>query len=110
MGHQVSGRNLVGLAGLWFIGKGILNLFLGFSITNLVTVVVFAFLAYLMLQKKPTINVITAIALVALVLIHIKDNIVNFRVIYLAEAAVDAVIAYILVFNKDVREYFGQND
>lgn len=53
---------------------------------------------------------ITAIALVALVLIHIKDNIVNFRVIYLAEAAVDAVIAYILVFNKDVKEYFGQND
>lgn len=52
MGHQVNGRNLVGLAGLWFIGKGILNLFLGFSITNLVTVVVFAFLAYLMLQKS----------------------------------------------------------
>ncbi|MBR1749539.1 MAG: hypothetical protein IJ740_01475 [Ruminococcus sp.] len=107
MGHQVNGRNLVGLAGLWFIVKGVLNLILGFSFTNIVTLAVFVFLAYLMLQKKPTINIVTAIALVAIVLIHIKDNIVNFRILYLAEAAVDVVVAYILVFNKDVREFFG---
>ena len=107
MGHQVNGRNLVGLIGVYFIIKGIVNLVLGFSFSNIVMLALFAVLAYLMLQKKPMTNYITAALLVVIVLIHIKDNIVNFRVIYLAEAAIDCVCAFTLVANKDVREFFN---
>lgn len=110
MGHEVNGRNLIGITGLWFIIKGILNLVLGFSFGNVVTLVLFAALAYLMLQKKPMTNYITAALLVVVVLIHIKDNIANFRILYLGEAAVDVICAYILVLNKDVREYMGQSN
>ena len=106
MGHEVNGRNLIGITGLWFIIKGILNLVLGFSFGNVVTLVLFAALAYLMLQKKPMTNYITAVLLVAIVLIHIKDNIKGFQMLYLAEAAIDCVCAFTLVANKDVREYF----
>ena len=109
MGHEVNGRNLIGVIGLWFVIKGVLNLVLGFSFVNVVTLVVFLVLIYLCLQKKQAVNIITAVALVAIVLIHIKDNIVNFRILYLIEAAVDVGCAYILVLNKDVREYMGQN-
>ncbi|WP_028509924.1 hypothetical protein [Ruminococcus sp. NK3A76] len=106
MGHSVNGRNLIGLCGVYFVIKGILNLVLGFSFSNIVILVVFAALAYLMLQKKPMTNYITAVLLVAIVLIHIKDNIKGFQVLYLAEAAIDCVCAFTLVANKDVREYF----
>ena len=106
MGHSVNGRNLIGLCGVYFVIKGILNLVLGFSFSNIVILVVFAALAYFMLQKKPMTNYITAVLLVAIVLIHIKDNIKGFQVLYLAEAAIDCVCAFTLVANKDVREYF----
>ena len=107
MGHQVNGRNLVGLLGVYFVIKGIVNLILGFSFGNIATLALFAVLAFLMLQKKPMTNYITAALLVVFVLIHIKDNIVNFRIIYLAEAAIDCVCAFTLVANKDVREFFN---
>ena len=106
MGHSVNGRNLIGLMGGYFVIKGIVNLVLGFSFQNIVILCVFAALAYLMLQKKPMTNYITAALLAVIVLIHIKDNIVNFRVLYLAEAAIDCVCAFTLVANNDVKEYF----
>ena len=106
MGHSVNCRNLIGLMGGYFVIKGIVNLVLGFSFQNIVILCVFAALAYLMLQKKPMTNYITAALLAVIVLIHIKYNIINFRVLYLVEAAIDCVCAFTLVANNDVKEYF----
>ncbi|MBO5448905.1 MAG: hypothetical protein J5994_06215 [Ruminococcus sp.] len=109
MGHSVNGRNLVAMIGGWMIIKGIVNLVIGFSFENIITLLVSVGLAYLMLAKKPYMNYITAILLAAVVLAHIWGNIKSGAVLYIIEAIVDAVCVWQLVTNKDIKEHFGQN-
>lgn len=110
MGHSVNGRNLVGMISGWMVIKGVLNLILGFGIGNIITLLVSIALGYLMLKSTPFMNYVTAILLFGVVIANIKNNIVNFEILYLIEAAVDVACGITLFVNKDVKEFFGQNN
>lgn len=109
MGHSVNGRNLVGAISGWLVIKGILNLILGFSLGNIITLVVTIALCYLMISGKKFMNYVTAVLVAAVVLKNLGYNIKNVEILYLVEAVIDAVCVFQLVANKDIREHFGQN-
>lgn len=109
MGHSVNGRNLVGIIGGWLVIKSIINLILGFSFGNIVTLIAAAALAFLMLKGIPFMNYVTAVLVGAVVLKNLGYNIKNVEILYLVEAVIDAVCVVQLVINKDIKEHFHQN-
>ena len=113
MGHSVNGRNLCGLIAGYMVIKGILNLILDFSGTNVMMLAVSVGLGFGMLIAFKFMNYITAAFLFVMVVIHIKDNITNIgwnvHIVYLVEAVIDVVCAYKLVASEDIREWFRKS-
>ncbi|MBR6102833.1 MAG: hypothetical protein IKP95_10410 [Ruminococcus sp.] len=113
MGHSVNGRNLCGLIAVYMVIKGILNLILGFGVTNIIALGVSVFLGYCLIMGFKYMNLFTAGFLIALVVFNIKDNIteigLNRHLIYLVEAVIDVVCAYKLLFNEDIKEHFRKS-
>lgn len=109
MGHSVNGRNLCGIIGGWLVVKGIINLIVGFSFGNIITLLISAALAYLLISGKPFMNYVTAVIVAAVVIAHIFTNIKNGYVLYIIEAIIDVVCVIQLLVNKDIKEHFGQN-
>ena len=109
MEEFTEGKKIACAIGVWLIIKGILNLILGFSIGNLLTLVVSVLLAALLLQGIPYLNYITAVLVGLVVLKNLGYNIRNFEVLYLVEAVIDVVCVVLLVANKQVKEYFQKD-
>lgn len=104
--HKTGTKNIVLFIAIWMVAKSVLNLVLGFRMDNIISLVVMGALGYLLLKRIKYANYIVAVFLTAVVLQHLVDNIVNFRILYLAEAAVDILASYLLVFNKNVKNFF----
>mgnify|MGYP004520144655 CR=1 FL=1 len=96
---ETTGRKWVFGIGLYLIIKGALNLILGFSMSNLV-----------MLNRVPYINYIVAVFLALMFLMHVGNNISNLgsQWIYLLEGLLDLGAAAVLVFEKNVKAFFGK--
>lgn len=106
---EIGKKWVLGIGG-YLILKGILNLILGLSVMNFVMLLVGIVALLLMLKRVPYIQYILAAFLAILFLRHIGENIGNFRSqwIYLLEGVLDLGAAAVLVFEKNVKAYFGK--
>ena len=100
---ETTGRKWVFGIGLYLIIKGALNLILGFSMSNLVMLIVSVVALVLMLNRVPYINYIVAVFLALMFLMHVGSNISN-----LLEGLLDLGAAAVLVFEKNVKAFFGK--
>ena len=97
--------------GLYMIVKAVLNLFIGaFSASNIIMLIVGVVALVLMLNRVPYINYIIAVFLVLMFLSHLTENIRNLgsQWIYLLEGLLDVGAAAVLVFEKNVKAFFGK--
>ena len=104
---ETTGRKWVFGIGLYLIIKGALNLILGFSMSNLVMLIVSVVALVLMLNRVPYINYIVAVFLALMFLMHVGSNISS-QWIYLLEGLLDLGAAAVLVFEKNVKAFFGK--
>lgn len=107
---EETGKKWVLGIGAYLIVKSVLNLILGFSGANLVMLIVSVVALILMLYRVPYINYIVAVWLALTFLLHVGSNISNFssQWIYLLEGILDLGAAAVLVFEKNVKDYFGK--
>ena len=96
-----AGKKWVFGIGLYLIVKSVLNLILGFSGANIVM---------LILGRIPYIQYIVAVWLVLMFLINLGGNLSNLgsQWIYLLEGLLDVGAAAVLVFEKNVKAFFGK--
>lgn len=105
-----NGRRMVFVVGAYMVLKGILNLILGFSASNVISLLFAVVLAFAMLKKIPCSQYVTAIFLVLIFVVNLPGNLSNLgkNWIYLIEGLLDIGAAAILVFHKDVKDYFAR--
>ena len=107
-----AGKKWVFGIGLYLIVKSVLNLILGFSGANIVMLIlaVAALVLMLMLGRIPYIQYIVAVWLVLMFLINLGGNLSNLgnQWIYLLEGLLDVGAAAVLVFEKNVKAFFGK--
>lgn len=105
-----TGKKWVFGIGLYLIVKSVLNLLLGFSASNLIMLIVSVVALVLMLSRVPYINYVVAVFLAIMFLMHVGSNISNFgsQWLYLLEGLLDVGAAAVLVFEKNVKAYFGK--
>lgn len=103
-----TGRKWVVGIGAYLIIKSVLNLLLGFGMSNLVMLLVSVVALVLMLHRVPYISYIVAAFLLILFLLHIGSNISNIgsQWLYLLEGILDLDAAAVLIFEKNVRVFF----
>lgn len=99
-------KSIIGGISLWLVAKSLVNLVLNFGFGNIIGVVVAVALAGALIIKVPYANYIVAVVMAIGVIKNLPYNLAHFQIIYLAEAIVDAVCVFILVANKEVRDYF----
>lgn len=108
---EATGRTWVYGIGIYLIAKSVLNLILGFGAENLVMLIV-SIAAAVLLAKRfvPYIQYIVAVFLLILFFVHVGYNISNFssQWIYLLEGVLDVGAAAVLVFEKNVKAFFGK--
>ena len=102
-----NGKKMITVVGAYMILKGILNLILGFSASNLVSLLFAAVLIFAMLKRIPYSQYVTAIFLALIFLVNLPANLSNLgsNWIYLVEGLLDVGAAAILAFHKDVKDY-----
>ena len=107
---ETMGKKWVFGIGLYLILKGVLNLILGFSVSNIIMLIVGVVALVLMLNRVPYINYIVAVFLAIMFLTHIGANLSNLgsQGIYLLEGLLDLGAAAVLVFEKNVKAFFGK--
>ena len=103
-----NGKKMITVVGAYMILKGILNLILGFSASNVVSLLFAAVLIFAMLKRIPYSQYVTAIFLALIFLVNLA-NLSNLgsNWIYLVEGLLDVGAAAILAFHKDVKDYFA---
>lgn len=104
-----NGKKMITVVGAYMILKGILNLILGFSAGNVVSLLFAAVLIFAMLKRIPYSQYVTAIFLALIFLVNLPANLSNLgsNWIYLVEGLLDVGAAAILAFHKDVKDYFA---
>lgn len=102
------GKKWVFGIGVYLMIKAILNLILGFSVTNIVTLVVSVVAVLLLFNRTPYIQYLVAGWLVVTMLLHLPTNLGNIAQnwIYLVEGVLDLGAAAVLVFEKNVKAFF----
>ena len=105
------GRTIVTFFGAYLIGKSVLNLILGFSMGNIISLVIAVVMAALLFFGVKYTNYIIPAILVFVVMWHLKDNITGFpgTWIYLVEAVVDIAVAACTVFVPDIKAHFERD-
>ncbi len=92
--------------GCWMVLKSIINLILGFSGANAAMLVVSAVLGFTLVKGLPYMNIVAAVLLGFVAVSHLWDNLMNARILYIAEAAFDMLCVVTLVVPKQMREHF----
>ncbi len=111
MGNVENGKKICGIIAVYMVAKQLLNLIIGFSLQNIIWLLIAGGLGYVLIKGLNVFNVVnanilTAIVLIILCLIHIKGNIQGKQWLYLLEGILDLVSSYFLLANKDVKAYF----
>lgn len=104
----MDGKRISVLIGIWLMIKGVLNLLLGFSFGNLISLVVAFGFAYVLYIGMPYANYIIAFLVAIVVIKNFPYNLVHLKIIYLVEAVIDAYCVYLLVANEGVRKHFAK--
>lgn len=91
-----AGNKWMSLIGAYMIIKGIINLILGFSVGNIVTLLISGTLAFLIIKGVPYMNYVTGAYLALMSVIHIIPNIQGHHWFYLAEGILDLIAAVVL--------------
>lgn len=108
MGSSIDGKKICTVISAYMVIKSIVNLILGFSFVNIGMLVIHCALAYTLIKAIPQLNKVTAIFLVLICAVNVKDNITGHHLFYLLEGVIDCVSAYLLLANKSVKDYFSQ--
>ncbi|MBQ8514538.1 MAG: hypothetical protein IJ496_03995 [Ruminococcus sp.] len=108
-----TGRNMATGIGVYLIIKAALNLILGFSAGNVVTLLVAGVIFVLLCKRIPYTNYIIAIYLALVFLAHFWTNITNLGNgwvywLYLIEGVLDLLAGAALAFNKSIKAYYQQ--
>lgn len=103
---ETKGKQFALMIGTWFVIKGVINLILGFSLGNLLTLVVSVALAYFLVMGTPYLNYVAAGFTAVVVLINLPYNLSHFQILYLIEAVIDVAAIVLLVTNADVKKHF----
>ena len=105
------GKTIVTFFGAYLIGKSVLNLIIGFSMGNIISLVIAVVMAALWFFGVKYTNYIIPAILVFVVMWHLKDNITGFpgTWIYLTEAAVDIAVAACTVLVPDIKAHFERD-
>lgn len=106
------GRMILVFFGAYLIAKSVLNLIIGFSVGNIVAVLMAVAMAALLFFGVKYANYIVPGILVFVVAWHLKDNITGFpgSWLYLLEAVVDVAVAVTTVFQPDIKAYFESKE
>ena len=91
-----AGNKWMSLIGAYMIIKGIINLILGFSVGNIVTLLISGALAFLIIKGVPYMSYVTGAYLALMSVIHIIPNIQGHHWFYLAEGILDLIAAVVL--------------
>lgn len=100
------GRKIATCVGIWLVIKNIINLVLGFSVGNLISLIAAAAVVYIFNLGIPYANYIIAAVMAIVVIKNLPYNISHVQILYLAEAVIDVIGIYILAANREVREHF----
>ena len=105
-----AGKKWVFGIGLYLIVKSVLHLILGFSGAKFVMLILAVAALVLLLGRIPYIQYIGAVWLVLMFLVNLGGNQSNLgsQWIYLLEGLLDVGAAAVLVFEKNVRAFFGK--
>ncbi len=106
-----NGKKLVTGIGIYLVAKAILNLIIGFSGGNVVSLVLAVVFAGALILGIKYANYVVAAILAFTVIWHFKDNVTNLpaNLIYLIEGLLDIGVAALLVCAKDIKAHFGQD-
>ena len=99
-----AGNKWMSLIGAYMIVKGIVNLILGFSVGNIVTLLISGVLAFLIIKGVPYMNYVTGAYLALMSVIHIIPNIQGHHWFYLAEGIIDLIAAVVLFTSGRTKE------
>ncbi len=98
-----TGKKYCVIIGAYMVIKAIINGIMGFSIGNIITLLISVVLAVLIIAGVPYCNYVTAVYLAVVSVMHLIPNITGHQWFYLAEGILDLIAAAILFVNKDVR-------
>lgn len=106
-----TGKKMALAVGIYLIIKNVLNLILGFSFGNVITLAAAGVVFLLLYKRIPYTNYIIAAYLLLLFLAHFWTNITNLGNgwiywLYLAEGLLDLGAGALLVFSKDIKAYY----
>lgn len=107
MGDSSKGRGFASGIGIYMIVKSAINLVLGFSMGNIVTLIINGVIGYGVMNGRKFFNIIASAFLAVIALMHLKGNIDGQQWFYLAEGIADLACAAALVLSKDIRSYFA---
>lgn len=101
----MNGKKLSVLVGIWLMIKGVLNLLLGFSIGNFITLIAAVVFAYVLYIGMPYANYIIGALVAIIVIANLPYNLLHLQIIYLVEAVIDAYCVYMLFTNANIKEH-----
>ncbi len=101
---EQTGGKWSALIGAYMVVKGIVNLILGFSAGNVVTLLVSVVLAFLLIKGVPYMNYVTGAYLALMCVINLVPNITGHHWFYLAEGIIDLIAAVVLFTSKRSQE------
>ena len=101
---EQTGGKWSALIGAYIIVKGIINLILGFSVGNVVTLIISAVLAFLLMKGVPYMNYVVGAYLAIISVVNLIPNITEHHWFYLAEGILDLIAAFVLFTSKKVQE------
>ncbi len=108
-----TGRKMAFAIGIYLIAKNVLNLILGFSVGNVITLLAAGVIFMLLYKRVPFTNYIIAAYLGILFIAHFWTNITNLGSgwiywLYLGEGLLDLGAGALLAFGKDIKAYYKQ--
>lgn len=109
MGVSENGKKLVTIISGYVAVKSLINLIIGFSAGNLVTLIIMIALCYVMMKGQKYMNYVVAAVLGVVALFHLKNNIAGKQFLYLFEGILDIASAVVLIINKDIKAYLTTN-
>lgn len=108
--HNVQGRKLVVIIGIYLIAKTLLNMIMGgFYMFNIVADLLVPMICFVALYSGlEYLNIAVAVIIALPVLKNMYYNIIHLpsSLIYLIEAVIDVGAILLLVIHKDVKEHF----
>ncbi len=108
-----TGKKISMAIGIYVIVKAVINLILGFSFGNIMSLVIAGVIFVLLYKRVPYTNYIIAAYLIIIFLAYFWGNITNLGNswvywLYLAEGLIDLASGVLLIVSKNIKAYYQQ--